>query len=283
MNAWQCVGVTLRRCQGCTWKPGPYFSSPCPALSCSSICKHCSLVFRHRCLPLHAGSQAPSPKGPFPTWIVIFKRNSLDQLGMLGPRFPSLTRPISNPCDISVGPRTPVTGRNTFKRVALESWRWLNTGFRVSGPCAHGLSRCFRGPRTTHRQQDPPPCATPGSLTFTPLVFSLIFLPLLSSLTLSLSPRPWVCLALLFLSSWRYSWLHTAIVWVAFACFIILCWQWIITENHKRKYLLVLKWLELVKSCFGAFRSNLYNCGSQRVIVAHAGISFWAILLSGFC
>lgn len=124
MNAWQCVGVTLRRCQGCTWKPGPYFSSPCPALSCSSICKHCSLVFRHRCLPLHAGSQAPSPKGPFPTWIVIFKRNSLDQLGMLGPHFPSLTRPISNPCDISVGPRTPVTGRNTFKRVALESWRW---------------------------------------------------------------------------------------------------------------------------------------------------------------
>lgn len=51
----------------------------------------------------------------------MFKRNILDQLGMLGSLSPYLTRPISYTGDISGGPGTHVMGGNIFERFALES------------------------------------------------------------------------------------------------------------------------------------------------------------------
>lgn len=149
----------------------------------------------------------------------------------------------------------------------------------VSGPCVYSVPTDSAGAlgvlRTSHRHGG---MYHSGSLTF------ITTGPLLSKSTLSLS-SPSLYLSVPPFLAVLCSWLHTAIVWVAFACFIFLCWQWIITENHKRKkYLLVLKWLvELMTSCFGAFRSDLGNCRLHIVIVAHAELSFWAILLSGFC
>lgn len=54
-------------------------------------------------------------------------------------------------------------------------------------------------------------------------------------------------------------------------------------KPKKRKYLPVPKRLELIKYCLGAFNLNWCNCKLQSMILAHAVISFCAVLPSGFC
>lgn len=103
-------------------------------------------------VPVNIGSQASLPKHPFPTGIIICKRNTLDQLGILELFFPSLTRPISCTCDISIGLRILAMDGISLKGLPWRAQDDLNTGFESALSlwtlcilCAHRLGRCFRG------------------------------------------------------------------------------------------------------------------------------------------
>lgn len=168
-------------------------------------------------------------------------------------------------------------GLLSWEEISLKGLPWRAVGsnsfeYLVSVPT--DSAGALGVPRTCHRRQAPP-YATPRASPLWPPVLSLIFLSLLYNLTLSLL-LPSLCLPV-------PPFLVALTVQLAphISCLGSLCLLYhsslTMTNNRKRqkrKYLLVPKWLELMNSCFGAYRSNLCNCGSQRVTVTHAGISF---------